>query len=97
MNGLTITEPTEYWKQTPETKDHWLVVADPDGWWKAVVRFDGCIHLDHAANSSFTNDPARKESLECDDYIHICDVDDFIARLLELKRLAKLHFGDSWE
>ena len=30
------------------------------------------------------------------DYIHICDVDDMIARLVKLKEMAKAHFGEDW-
>jgi hypothetical protein len=28
-----------------ETKAHWLEIQDPEGWYSANVRFDGCVHL----------------------------------------------------
>lgn len=30
------------------------------------------------------------------EYIHICDLEDFIKRLEELRDLAKTHFGPKW-
>jgi hypothetical protein len=74
------------------TEDHEAIptFVDPDGWWEAGVRFDGCVHLRHYSNRPRT-DPERR--LEDEDYIHICDLDDAIARLVALREAAQSHFG----
>jgi hypothetical protein len=79
-----------------KTEDHWLELNDPDGWYKAVAKWDGCIHFNSYSNISLHEDPERKSHQCCDNYIHICDVDVFIERLQQLKLQAKKHFGDDW-
>ena len=74
-----------------KTKPYWLELADPEGWWTAVVKWDGCIHLNHYYNTPFSDTDRKKEDGE--DYTHICDLDDYIERLQELKAHALEHFG----
>lgn len=96
----SATQPI--WEVIPErTQEHWLEVRDPDGWWEAVVKWDGCIHLHHAGNVPFDKEHGDSQSSEaerdksaCDDYIHLCDIDDAIARLQALKQMALAHFGN---
>lgn len=70
-----------------KTKDHWLEIEDPEKCYDAVVKWDGCINLYKRYPDELEGDP---------DYVHICDLDDFINRLLELKRIALQHFGEDW-
>lgn len=72
------------------TEDHWLELRDPDGWWHADVRFDGCIHLYRAYNSPLKEDETTDQRPTDDphyelDYLHICDLDETIERLKALK------------
>jgi hypothetical protein len=71
--------------------DTWLDVRDPDGWWSAYVKWDGCIGL-----SRYFNDPMDDKKRNDDDIdsIHICDIDETIRRLQSLKAKALEHFGD---
>ncbi len=91
---------TTFWKVIQErTHHHWLELHDPEGWWEATVKWDGCVDLHKAGNVPF--DDAHGHSYsdmkyrdeECDDYIHICDLDDAIARLQALREMALAHFG----
>lgn len=85
------------WKVDKDnTKEHWLELSDEDGSYHASVKWDGCIHFDRYENIPATIDPERKGPGCCDSYIHICNVDDMIARLQALKQEALLHFGDGW-
>jgi hypothetical protein len=65
--------------------DHWIDLQTEDGLYKAVVKWDGCIHF----NRYYLYDPEP-------DYLHICDLDEFIQQLQELRDAALLHFGTPW-
>ena len=78
-----------------KTDDHWLELKDPNGFYRAVAKWDGCIHFNQYGNIPLTIDPERKDKACSDDYIHICYLDSHIERLLELKRLAQEHFNDN--
>lgn len=56
----------------------------------ASVKFDGCIHLRRAYNAPFPKDD------EDQDYIHICNIDEYIKQLVSLKEKAIEHFGEDW-
>lgn len=78
----------KYWQIDPiNTKDHWLEIegADNSGFDddSAFVKWDGCLELTLVADGEVNR-------------IHICDLDNFIARLEEIKKLAKQHFGPTW-
>lgn len=72
---------------------HWEYEANPatasnmevitkDGEFTARVSYDGCVNL-------------RRHYITGDqDYIHICELDEFIALLQELQAMGKAHFGD---
>jgi hypothetical protein len=87
---------TPVWKTLPEESNEYrLQIVDPDGWYKAAIKWDGCIDLDTYANTPLTHRKPDEEDA-CDCYIHICDVDDFIGRLQSLKALALAHFDGLW-
>lgn len=87
-------------RQDKPHDEYWIEFRDPDGWYEAIVKWDGCIHLYRAANVPFddvsghSEGPRGKEA--CDSYVHICDVDDMILRLQSLKKAAQTHFGSEW-
>ena len=81
------------WIKDPASHEGSMTIADPDGWFKAQVRWDGCVHLNIASNTPFT-EPDRRT--DCDDYIHICELDDMITRLQSIKTIAIEHFGEWW-
>jgi hypothetical protein len=77
----------KYWQIPPEDSYQYRFSArslDIENAYEAEVRFDGCIDIVKLYRN---ND---------DDTIHICDLDDFIARLEEIRELAKQKFGNSW-
>lgn len=91
---MTATEVVVPWVIDREkTHDHWLEVNDGEGWYSAVVKWDGCIHLNRYYNFPWGKDPIHPEA-DNEDYIHICDLDEFIARLQALKVMAETHFGE---
>jgi hypothetical protein len=51
-----------------------------------AIRSDGCVEI-----TRWFNDPGEKD--EDGDYIHICDLDAFIAELQAVKAAAIAHFG----
>ena len=74
-----------------ETEDHFLVVEDPNGWYEAYVKWDGCITYNKLHNVPL---PQTGEHPQLIESIHICDIDEEIERLQELKKVSIKHFGD---
>lgn len=80
---------SELWEVvTAKTQDDWLQLRDPEGWRDAYVKWDGCIGYTRHFNQPNGDGDS--------DDIHICDLDDEIARLQALKELALKHFGANW-
>jgi hypothetical protein len=78
----------------PELEEYHLYLRDPEGWWTAWVKEDGCIDL-----RRFHNDPAPEQeepTAQIVDYIHLCSLDDTIERLQDLRRLVVERFGEDW-
>ncbi len=67
-------------------------------WAAATVKWDGCIHFNKAGNVPFSEEYGSptsnkpRDSAACDDYIHICNLDDFIRKLLALRKTCKKYF-----
>ena len=56
------------------------------------IRWDGCVHIEHWSNGDkYTNIDSPNR-----DYLHICDLHEFIEELQELEKKAKEHFGEEW-
>lgn len=57
---------------------------------RAAVKWDGCIQINRIDNGTF-GDPSDDE----DDvtYIHVCDIDEFIEQLKQLKQKTIEHFA----
>lgn len=74
-----------------EAAEATLSLVDPEGWYKAFIRWDGCVDLSRYFHTPFTlQDSAESDVAE----FHICDVDDLIERLQALKAKAVEHFGE---
>ena len=84
------------WEVVPEqTKEHWLELRDPEGWWEAFVKWDGCGEVYQALNVPFTIEArANRHGSAIVQSFHFCNVDDLIARLYALKAEALKHFSD---
>ena len=84
----------EVWKVHAES-EYLLTLLEPNQWFRADIKWDGCVHFYRSHN----NTPLDIiKDLQNVDYIHICDIDDMILRLQELKRLATAHFkNEYWE
>ena len=91
MSDIQVTGWVEDWENNFVDEGGYglmfLELKDPEGWWAASVRYDGCINLNRYFNEPNDADPSNT------DYIHICDLDDFIERLQALKLLAQVRFG----
>lgn len=83
---------SKHWEKA-ESEPHYLVLEDPEGWWKASIKWDGCINLNRVHNVPL---PVTDEHPQLVDYIHICELDDMIERLEELRDKAREHFGEDW-
>ena len=72
-----------------------FLIAEDGGWYRASVKFDGCMEFERAFNTPF---PLQKgdDARELVDRIHICDIDETIALLQSLKVAAAKHFGEWW-
>lgn len=62
-------------------------------WETAGVRWDGCINLVRYFNNA-ADDESRKVD-DCD-VMHICDIDETIQLLQELKAAAIEYYGEWW-
>ena len=84
-----------YWETQPGqySSEYFTDFRDPEGWYKAHVKRDGCVEF-----TRFFNVPAALDDFAPDtyDHIHICDLDDFIERLQALRAAAIEHYGDAW-
>ena len=88
------------WKINPNgtAESHWVDVMseweeDDSHWWHASIKWEGCIHLNHAGNSPFNKyQPHTKK--EDQDYFHICDLSAHIKKLQALEKFAKEYFKD---
>ena len=71
------------WTKIPEkSSEHWAEFRDPEGRYGATVKWDGCIEVSRAVEVRFA--------------LHICDLDDHIARLQALRAAVVQHFGEGW-
>lgn len=62
-------------------------------WFEAYVRKNGCVELHR-----YFNEPKEHNSQDDNDvdFLHICDIDDMISKLQEIKRRSIERFGDNW-
>ncbi|MBX4189673.1 hypothetical protein KW791_00025 [Candidatus Parcubacteria bacterium] len=101
-----MSEKKGNWKETnPEENERGYVelmfqhpeCVDDQHWYKATVRHDGCIHFYRAYNEPFTNKLGIRHTNQ--DYIHVCDIDEYIDILQKLKKTAVKYFakhGRKW-
>ncbi len=63
---------------------------DPEGWYDAWVKFDGCIEF-----KRFFNLPKGDPDQDAEDFdgMHICDLDQVIERLQSLRKVAVEYFA----
>lgn len=73
---------SKYWKIGPDNFEFSFQAEslDCEGY-EARVRWDGCVDFTRSFDDS-------------NDSLHICDLDDFIARLQELKSLGAKYFNN---
>lgn len=70
-----------HWKyQDVQSSSASMDVITNNGEWTADVRFDGCVNL------------RRLYPGGDHDYLHICDLEEFISQLQELLEMEKAHF-----
>lgn len=80
----------KYWKIRPDSKKFSFKAEsfDVENTYETYVKWDGCIELIKYFNG---------EKEDCDQ-IHICDLDDFILRLQELRDLGAKYFNnEEWK
>ena len=58
--------------------------------WRAHVRFDGCVDLIRAYNGKTIDEDDDADSL------HICDLNEFINMLTELRDMARAKFPEEY-
>lgn len=85
------------WKLKKSHERTWAVFEWEDGYYRAEVKFDGCIEFYHSFNAPLSTDACESILQRLIDQIHICDIDDMIARLQGLKEAAIEFFGDDWK
>ena len=87
-------------RPTPEqledlTSAHWLTLVDPSGYYRADVKWDGCVHFHRYHNVPLFGDGSKEEG-RIEDYVHFCNLDEEIKRLQALREAARAHFGPAW-
>jgi hypothetical protein len=86
----------ELWEvDQANTNEYVLELHDPDDWYKADVRRDGCVHLYQSSNRRLSEQEVNLSNPDVS-YIHICYIDGFIKRLQNIKQKAMEHFGPHW-
>ena len=90
------------------SKDHWLEILLDDGSKvfrglddeigkplyrsEAVCKWDGCVDLRRYSNAYGAGHKCQENCPCLEEYIHICDVDQFIKELQELKKIASEYY-----
>lgn len=92
-----------------KTQDHWLELQGTDVgfvfenedkkgktiWnYKVVCKWDGCVDFRQYSNGYSWDHECNDECQCLEEYIHICDVDDFMKVLEEIKKQGKEFFKD---
>lgn len=75
------------------TKPHWLELETDNQQRSAYVKQDGCIGYRRYFNGEIPSDDPHEENV---DNLHICDIDEEIEYLQNLKRIAVEFFGEDW-
>ena len=69
-----------------------MAVAE-DGWRMARVRTDGCVEYFRLHNNPWSGED-HPDDFACQ--IHLCDIDEEIARLTALKELVMQRYDGDW-
>jgi hypothetical protein len=73
-----------------DQSEHYLNLESPCGYWRAYIRWDGCLDVVHSNGMPIDEcDPAGIQDM------HVCDVAEFIARLGEVCALAKKYLPNT--
>jgi hypothetical protein len=56
-------------------------------------KWDGCVDYHKFENGFTVDDKPSKEKSETSQYIHICELDEMIERLQEIKKIAEQYFN----
>lgn len=59
----------------------------------AYFKWNGCVNYTKYNNGFTVDDEPSAERSKNSQYIHICELDEMIERLQEIKKIAKLHFS----
>lgn len=71
-----------------EETEHSLSLVNDDRNLQLIARWDGCVDIRNWANGDTVDTPVSDEM----DYIHICELAEFINQLQELEAKAKEKF-----
>lgn len=77
----------------PESHEACLQLSNDSKDFRFAIRFDGCVHIERYMNGQTfeSKNPGSDR-----DYLHICDLREFIETLEEVERQAINHFGKEW-
>jgi hypothetical protein len=93
-----MSHEPRYWRLKPGSTEYWEAYEscdEPHIWWEADVRWDGCTQLTRHFNMpADLRDESTDELNSMSDGIHLCDLDETIARLQELRELTR-HMTDN--
>jgi len=87
----------DYWELI-DSNDAFAELVHPDGFYRAIVKWDGCVHFYKAENGANLKegDWQDEDFMEREStYIHYCDLDEEIKTLMTLRNIQKLLFPDS--
>jgi hypothetical protein len=96
QKSVSIPDALE-WQVDPDkaSSEYHLQLRDKQGWHSATAKYDGCVDLWKYHNvplDSRTN-KSEDDHRELADYIHYCNIDEEIARLQALKKVAMEYFN----
>ena len=85
----------DYWKLVKpfDESENFAELVNPDGFYRAVIKWDGCVHFYKFDNGTDLEDENWRDA-ECT-YIHYCSLDEEIKTLMTLRNIQKTLFPDS--
>lgn len=92
-----MTTDLSHWEEESKDDCHAMLV-DPDGWWEARLHEDGCVDLRRYHNHPRDEQKVRADDpshMDLEDYLHICDMEKFIERMIEVLAYGE-HVFPEW-
>lgn len=86
---------SDFWIKNPDRNKEFdessIQLKDENGFYDVFIKWDGCVDFTEYDAADGNGNPIKDDKYT---YIHICDLDRFIDRLLALRKFGHKHFNN---